>query len=303
MSLASRIQQAFKPRKASNLIGLSLQQESFHLSTIGEGRQVSCKLFNSAGGDFSTAFKAIQQQSDYSGQCHLVLSSKHNQIVQVDKPSLPDEEIHSALKWQIKDLVTIAPENMVLDYFDAPTLASGVEKIHVVCAAKDSLSTWLEVLREQQLEPTSITIEEFAFAALMPNIDDAKILLCQQPNEDMLLLIVKQGKLYFQRRLRGMANIGDKSEQELNFGTIDSLSLEIQRSMDYFERQMKQAPIKSIEVLVPIANEAYLARCLAENANVAVNLFSMPEPFEEYRTFAASLGAIHSLNENEVVHG
>ncbi|WP_286270026.1 MSHA biogenesis protein MshI [Thalassotalea hakodatensis] len=303
MSLASRIQQVFKPHGSSNIVGLSLQQRSIHLCSLDHSLNARCKLMELTDGDFNAAFTRVHQKYKPSGQCHLVLSSKHNQVVQIDKPALPEEEINSALKWQIKDLVSIPPENMVIDYFDAPKTSNDSDKIHVICAAKDMLATWLTSLNTQQLSVASITIEEFAFAALMPNIDDAKILLCQQPNEDMLLLIVKQGRLYFQRRLRGMAQIGEKTEQELSFGTIDSLSLEIQRSMDYFERQMKQAPIKSIEVLVPIENEAYLARCLAENANVAVNLFTMPEGFEPYRTYAASLGATRIQAMSEVVDG
>ena len=121
--------------------------------------------------------------------------------------------------------------------------------------------------------------------------EQATLLVCQQPGEDMLILIIKQGRLYFQRRLRGMASIGNKTESELDMGTIDSLTLEIQRSADYFERQLKQAPIKNIDILVPIKHEAYLARRLAENSNAPVNLFNMPDGFEEHRIHAAAVGA------------
>ena len=82
-------------------------------------------------------------------------------------------------------------------------------------------------------------------------------------------------------------------------GAIDSLSLEIQRSIDYFERQLKQAPIKSIQVLVPMENEGYLARKLAENASSEVHLFTMPEGCEEHRAFAAAIGA-SMMSQSEV---
>ncbi|MDG1751908.1 MAG: hypothetical protein P8I03_09650 [Thalassotalea sp.] len=77
------------------------------------------------------------------------------------------------------------------------------------------------------------------------------------------------------------------------------MSLEIQRSTDYFERQLKQAPIRSIEVLVPMANEAFLARKLAENTNVPVNLFTMPEGYSQQREYAACIGAtmLNSMEE------
>ena len=74
-------------------------------------------------------------------------------------------------------------------------------------------------------------------------------------------------------------------------GVIDSLSLEIQRSSDYFERQLKQAPIKIIEILVPVQHEAFLARKLAENTNVEVKLFTMPATLESLRGSATAIGA------------
>jgi len=74
-------------------------------------------------------------------------------------------------------------------------------------------------------------------------------------------------------------------------GVIDALSLEIQRSTDYFERQLKQAPIKAIEILLPVEQEAFLARKLAENTNVEVKLFAMATSLENFRGSAVAVGA------------
>jgi len=117
------------------------------------------------------------------------------------------------------------------------------------------------------------------------------LLVCQQPNEEINLLIVKNGQLFFSRRLRGFAQIAHKTEDELTMGVIDALSLEIQRSTDYFERQLKQAPIKAIEILLPVEQEAFLARKLAENTNVEVKLFAMPTSLESLRGSAVAVGA------------
>lgn len=125
----------------------------------------------------------------------------------------------------------------------------------------------------------------------MPVQQDAVLFVCQQPNEEINLLIIKNGQLFFSRRLRGFSQIANKSETDLTAGAIDSLSLEIQRSTDYFERQLKQAPIKTIEVLVPMATEAFLARKLAENTNVEIKLFTMPNLLENEREKAVAIAA------------
>ena len=63
---------------------------------------------------------------------------------------------------------------------------------------------------------------------------------------------------------------------------------------------MKQAPIRSIEVIVPMVNEALLTRKLAENTNVDVNLLTMPEGFNDAREFAVTIGATQ-LNNMEPI--
>ena len=220
-----------------------------------------------------------------------MLNAQQSQIVQVDKPNVPAAEINGALKWQIKDLVSIPPENMVLDYFDGPVLAGGKEKINVVCSPLTELKKIVASTNQSKMDVASITIEEFAFANLLPTQNDACLLVCQQPNEEIVLLIVKQGKMYFTRRLRGFSQIANKTEDELVMTVIDSLALEIQRSSDYFERQLKQAPIKDIKVLLPINAEAFFARKLAENTHIPVTLLAMPEAYQEHREYAAAIGA------------
>ncbi len=296
MSLTTKLTKLFSKSESKDLLGVSLRQQSlgfFFRPTQGEQQlqKITLPLL-----ELPQQIKLEQKKYQLQGQCHLVLAASQTQVVQVDKPNIPEDEVNAALKWQIKDLVTYPPEDMVLDYFDGPTLAGGNEKINVVCASKKDLLTFIEPLSQNGLVLKTITTEEFAFASLMPVQNDACLMVCQQPNEEIVLLIVKQGKVYFSRRLRGFSQISTKSEDELSFGVIDSLSLEIQRSTDYFERQLKQAPIRTIEIIVPILTEAVLARKLAENTNVAVNLLVMPEGFTDSREYAATIGATQLNN-------
>lgn len=298
MSLLTRINNIFSKNQPDQLVGISLQQESIALcslpalvvTTSEEGTPVSDATFhhNKLNQlDFSHAITEL----DYTGKCHIVLSAQQSQIVQIDKPNVPSAEINAALKWQVKDLVTISPDNMVLDYFDGPLLAGGKEKIHVVCAPINELKQIVAATNKDGAEVVNITTVEFAFANLLPTQSDACLLVCQQPNEEIILLIVKQGKLYFHRRLRGFRQIANKTEDELAMTVIDNLALEVQRSSDYFERQLKQAPIKEIKVLLPMGNESFFARKLAENSHIPVTLLDLPEAYQQHRSYAAAIGA------------
>lgn len=302
MSLLTQIRKLFSKQQSAQNLGIALQQEAMSVCVIPNSQDsteqasdnVAQPSFHSSQisvGNASKSIASLQEELPFSGQCHLVLNAQQSQIVQVDKPNVPANEIVSALKWQVKDLVSISPDNMVLDYFDGPLLSGGKEKIHVVCAPLNELKNIVAAINKTDAEVASIVTEEFAFANLLPVQDEACLMVCQQPNEEITLLIVKQGQLYFHRRLRGFSQIAHRTEDELAMTMIDTLALEIQRSSDYFERQLKQAPIKQIKVLLPIETEGFFARKLAENTHLPVNLLTLPEPYQQHREYAAAIGA------------
>ena len=316
MSVITQIKKAFSRQDDGFVSGIALRQQSIASCSIeiaklsgdysddsnepeasGSNLSKACEESSFDLGEHVNALDQLGDSNAIKGKCGLVLPASLSQIVQVDKPNVPDAEINAALKWQVKDLVSFSPDNMVLDYFDAPESPQGQKKINVVCSPLDELKKLVDSSFDNDINLTDITIEEFAFAKLVEIKDNATLLVCQQPNEEIVILIVTQGRLFFHRRLRGFAQIAQKSQEELEMGTIDSLSLEIQRSTDYFERQMKQAPIKEISILVPMENEAFLARKLAENTNVPVSLFELPKPYTSQRRSACSIGAMLIANE------
>lgn len=284
------------------MVGISLQHNSVAVCSLPdmlvatpsageEMKGTKFQLLQVHELNYSAAIIESEAKENLAGKCHIVLNGQQSQIVQVDKPTVPAGEINSALKWLVKDLVSISPDNMVLDYFYGPVLAGGKEKINVVCSPLNELKQIVSAANQGNMGVVSITIAEFAFANLLPIQNDASLLVCQQPNEEVILLIVKQGKLYFHRRLNGFSQIGNKSEDELTMTVIDSFALEIQRSSDYFERQLKQAPIKDIKVLLPINTESFFARKLAENSHLPVSLLALPEPYQAHREYASAIGA------------
>jgi len=300
MPFKSKFSKLFAKVEYSNKLGIAFRKDA--LSYFYQSADGTCKThqFPIEQGSYLPALKALAEKESIKAQVQLVLSAEQYQIVQVDKPSIPDEEIHAALKWQIKDLVTVEPEDMIIDYFSGLTLAGGKEKINVVCAKKSELSTILSTLSHSELAIDSIITEEFAFAGLVAFKAQPVLLIVQQPNEEVHILIVKESNIYFHRRLRGFAQLGSKTPEELGFGTIDSLSLEVQRSMDYYERQLKQAPIREIELVLPVKTEAYIATKLAENTAATVSVLDIDENILANKAMAAAYGAVRgTLPESE----
>jgi MSHA biogenesis protein MshI len=303
MSLTSKLKELLIKSDSKNKVGVAMQQQGLAVCYIAENQETGYQQLLLTPEGFVNTMSLLTSEQQMSGACTLVLSSDKYQIVQVDKPNVPDAELLGALKWQIKDLVSIAPDDMVLDYFSSPVALGSAEKINVVCAKLSELKEMVDQLNKGKLKLNVITTEEFAFAQLVAPVDEAHLLVCQQPGQEILLLVVKNSQLHFHRRLRGYSQLASMDEYQLGAGKLDSLSLEIQRSTDYFERQLKQSPIKAIQILLPIEQEQFCARKLAENTNLPVNLLTLPEEHNDQRGYAVAIGATQLLNMEQVTSG
>ncbi|GAA0856524.1 MSHA biogenesis protein MshI [Aliiglaciecola litoralis] len=187
----------------------------------------------------------VSSESLSNTPCHIVFAASKYQVQQVDKPQVDDAELSQALVWTVKDLMP-HQEDIIVEYFDLPAQSSGANKVNVVAMVKSEIVELSDGVIDAGLELQSIGILELAVADMLEKSDDAVLTLVQEPGQDICLNIVKRGDVYFSRRLRGYENLSTFSEQELQMGVGDNLSVEIQRSMDYFESQLRQAPVKKI---------------------------------------------------------
>lgn len=169
------------------------------------------------------------------------------QLLQVDKPAVPVAEIAQALRWSVTELVSI-PGEIVVDYFERPVQGAGVAKLNAVAVARETLESLVQVCTEAKLDLKQIIIEELAICDLLGNSEQPLLTVTQEPGQEVCINIVKQGQLYFSRRLRGYEQLSSLALEQLDYGLVDNLAVEIQRSMDYFESQLRQASLQHIRV-------------------------------------------------------
>lgn len=206
----------------------------------------------------------------------LVLSSDRYQLVQLDKPAVKAEEMLQALPWLVRELTTVPVEDMLLDYLDLPehTSTQGA-RINMVVTSKSSLLELCRALQRKNIQLTNIQPEEWLPRNFIPVQNSAVMLLVHQPGQELSLQIIKQGMLYFSRKLRGFNRIDQYEMTELRQGMLDNLLLEVQRSLDYFEGQLRQAPVK--EILFQIASPQLpdIVRYFADNGFSQVGMLDL----------------------------
>ena len=205
--------------------------------------------------------------------CFFAMSSHWYRIHQLDQPDVPQSDIFSALQWPLQEALG-ADKPIVYDYVNMPVQVAGQNKVFAVAIARDEVEKLTSVIFDAQLDLKGISVEEFATTHLVENRSEPVITLVQEHGEVVVLNIIKDQQLYFSRRLKGFENIGGFSERELEMGITDSICVQIQRSMDFFESQLRQAPIRQIVLKLDSPHLAFLCQQISKDMGVNCDVFT-----------------------------
>ncbi|MCV2885792.1 hypothetical protein OE749_13930 [Aestuariibacter sp. AA17] len=183
------------------------------------------------------------------------------QLFQLERPRVEDSEMRQALSWTAADVLG-HEQPMAIDYFDMPVQTSGANKVNVVAVTQSHIQSICDGLKSAQLSLKKISVAELDLLHLIDTNEQACLIIFQRHGGELSLVIAKQGCIYFIRRLRGYENLSTLTEQALNLGVIEELSVEIQRSLDYYESQLRQAPVRLAKVIVESRDANALERSL-----------------------------------------
>ncbi|MDN7129446.1 hypothetical protein [Pseudidiomarina terrestris] len=238
--------------------------------------------------DFATAIQQLAHE--YARYCRgqprlsLVLGSGFYQSVALDRPNLPEDEIATSLRYNLRDLIDVEPENCIADYYELPVQLPGHDKIHAIAANKSQLEQILPAIHDVSDNVIGIFAEEQAIREMFTSVSEPAVLVYQQPQQAALLQVYREGVLQVNRSVRALENISELSIEEVRMGGLQPLSVEIQRSADYFERQLRQRPITDVVLAMAMSkNEEVLAK-LHEDLGLTAN-------WAEYPAWASELGA------------
>ncbi|MGS0682722.1 MSHA biogenesis protein MshI [Shewanella sp. 125m-7] len=232
--------------------------------------QLDAKMmtFSFSHHDWNQAFSQVVKEFG-AAKIQIVLAADFYQLLLVDKPNVPVEELCAALLWSVKDIVTQSVTDIHLDYFESSKQTTN--KVNVVVTEKSFLSALLLAAKNVGLLTSGVTVEEMAISNLFDD-NQARLVLSHREGQELLLTVVKAGEVFMQRRVRGFLQIDKISAEDLGYGVADNLSLEIQRSMDYFESQLREAPVSSIELVMGGQSEQ-LASLISANFNQSVTAY------------------------------
>lgn len=172
---------------------------------------------------------------------NIVMSNGAYQMLLGEAPKVPQEELVDALRWRVKDLIQFPIADAILDAFLLPEdSARGTSRMaYAVVAQRNNIVQLVTQAKAAQLDLQSIDIPELALRNLAQACCDTKrgIALVKLGQGGGSLEIIRDGNVYLSRQFSLAYNAG-----LLDDLPGDALVLELQRSLDYFERQMRQTP-------------------------------------------------------------
>jgi MSHA biogenesis protein MshI len=202
------------------------------------------------------------------------------QMLQVAPPEVPDNELRDAVRWQIRDLTDFPLEESVIDVFQVPrdTRREGARTAYVVVARQNLLRQKVALLKDTKLKLQAIDIPELVLrniGNLLPNADRGVALLYFGSDSGQII-ICRAGKMCLARNI----NIGAEA---LRAGAaywqemVDSVALEVQRSLDFFDSNFSQPAISSLTLAPMGFDSAELMVKLGEALGIALQPLEIAE--------------------------
>lgn len=206
--------------------------------------------------------------------CVTLISEGDYQLQVMDAPEVPEEELQEAVRWRLNDVLDYPADTATVDVFSVPgdpNSPTRTRSVYAVAARNELIAERMESFSEARLSLRVIDIPEMAqrnLAAMYETPGRALALLSLSDDRGMLTFTAA-GELYLARGIDiGLAQL-EHAEGDLRTQLLDRLVLEVQRSLDHFDRQFSFLTLSRL-VLAPLPEDAGLGRYLAESLYVPV---------------------------------
>jgi MSHA biogenesis protein MshI len=214
-----------------------------------------------------------------------VLGTDDYQLVQVEAPDVQPEELRSAVRWKLKDIINFPPSEAVVDVFAIPEQARYVESrmIYAVAARAEAVQRVVGLVKPRVRGFDCVDIPEMCLrnlAALLPQ-DERGVALIALGDDFAQLTLTCRGILYLARRI-DLGRRGDGRPAADAAADIDvaSLALELQRSLDYYESHFDRPAITEVVVVSGDTRADQLLSGLGSATGHSVRLLEVGELFD-----------------------
>lgn len=240
----------FKAGKPSiGRVAVSLGPDGIGLAFIDADGQLGYCQFHDRLGDTEELLKEIVEQQGWQGvACSIVLHPVYYHLVLAECPEVKGDELSSAIRWKINDLLDFPVEEAAIESFLLPNDAyRGRQKmLYAAALRKVTLESLVEPVERSGLAVDCVEISELAVHNIVSRYtnEGGGTAVVQLYEGEGFINLIDQGDLYLTRRLDVGLDKYQPNKDSTNF--FDSLFLEVKRSLDYYESQLGKGIITQL---------------------------------------------------------
>lgn len=272
-----------KARKKDGWLAMVPAGEGVHAAVVrrqgaGKPAVLACAFHPGAIAELAALLTRVGREL-HAGQhrCASVLPFGAYQLLSLDAPNVPAAEMKTAVGWRLKDMIDFPVADATLDVIDIPVASNGPTHNHHVFAAvarNPVIESHQNLYAEAKLPLEAIDIAEMAqrnISALLEPEGRGLAMLSFDAGGGLLTVTFK-GELYLARRMDvTLAHVEGSPEQRQQH--FDRIALELQRSLDNFERQFQYVAVSKL-VLAPTGSSG-LHDYLSSNLYLPVDMLDL----------------------------
>lgn len=223
--------------------------------------------------------KSLRDKGLRDARFALLLESSDYQLLQADAPAVDADEMREALRWQIKDSVAFPVDQATIDFVELPARSSAAgrpKQMLVVAAPHATLRPWIEFFQDAHADLVVIDVPELAQRNLAARFESGKrgFVFLNFDGDGGMLTFLHDGELIGWRRLDATLSLIAEVTPDRQESVFDRIALELQRSVDNFERQSGGINIGRLALLKSAGLDPLLAH-LEANMSVPVEFVEL----------------------------
>lgn len=216
-----------------------------------------------------------------------LLGGRDYQMLSVESPNVPPEELKAAVRWRLKDMLDFHVDDATVDVLDIPVdrnAAVRVNQMFAIAARNAVVEARQTLFSTAKVELSVIDIPEAAqrnIAALLEP-EGRGLAMLYFNSEGGLLTVSFNGELYLSRRVEVTLEQLQETDPDRRNGYFDRITLELQRSLDHFDRQFHFVTVVKL-LLAPLPNSS-LIDYLSSNLYMPVDSLDLATVFDLSKT-------------------
>ena len=253
-------------------------------TALGRPKVYHWGIVKQSGANGAELQQAAKEYTLSRYRCATLLHPAEYQLLMVDAPNVPREELKAAIRWRVKDLLEYHIDDATMDVLDIPIDKNATGKSHymyAVAAKNEIVQGQIAQFEKASIALQVIDIPETAQRNIAQLYETAErgIGMLTFDHTGGLFTLSFEGELYLARRLDLSWPQIALAQESQKLAHFERIGVEVQRSLDHFERQYPNITLSEL-LLGPMPEDVGLLAFLRSQLYLPLRQIDLAEALE-----------------------